>query len=233
MVLGNHEIMRMTGDLRYVSPGEDAEFRTAKSARERDNYFETYLETLRAESKDFNRPDLALGFRQQWEQSFPLGRAELIRAFSARGAYGRWLRQRPVALVAGGSLFVHAGISPKYLLWDNERFVERMLRDLDLPDPAAGGFLADELGPFWWRGAAQQPEEELEAHMDELLKRWGVRRMVVGHTPQKGAVTPRLGGRILLADVGLSSLYSGARACLVIERGRAMMLLEGKLIQLP
>lgn len=233
MVLGNHEVMRMKGDLRYVSPGEDAEFRTKKSARARDAYFDTYLEILRSENRAMNRPDLALGFREQWEASFPLGRAELIRAFSARGEYGKWLRQRPVAVVAGESLFVHAGISPKYLLWDNARFVDRLLHDLDLPQPDAGGFLADEESPFWWQGLVQRPESELAAHVSEVLRRWGARRMVLGHMTQQGRVTPIHGGKVLLADVGLSSLYSGARACVVIERGRASMLLDGKPVQLP
>jgi hypothetical protein len=233
MILGNHEVMRMIGDLRYVSPGEDAEFRTPNSPRERDVYFESYLEVLRYEGRAMNRPDLAMGFREQWEASFPLGRAEMIKAFSGRGNYGKWLRKRPVAVVAGESLFVHAGISPKYLMWDNERFVERLLLDLELPQPDAGGYLADEQSPFWWRGLVQQPEEELAGHIDDVLRRWGVRRMVVGHMPQKGRVTPIYGGKVLLADVGLSSLYSGARACVVIERGQAVMLLEDKIVQLP
>lgn len=234
MVLGNHEVMRMTGDYRYVSPGEYAEFRTPNSPRERDNYFENYLESLRYEGGEFGRPELTIGFRQQWEASFPLGRAEMIRAFGDRGTYGKWLRKRPVALVAGESLILHAGVSPKYLSWDSDRFAGRFKQDLaSLPHVKLEDYLADPLGPFWWRGAALQPEEELAGHFAGLLAQWRVRRMVVGHTPQKGQITPRFGGRVLLADVGLSSLYTGARACLVLERGRAIMLLEDKLIQLP
>lgn len=233
MILGNHEVMRMMGDFRYVSPGEDAEFRTPKSPRERDLYFETYLNVMRHEGRPMDRPDLAMGFREQWEASFPLGRAEMIKAFSDRGTYGKWLRKRPIAVVAGESLFVHAGISPKYMMWDDGRFVDRFRHDIDMQDPEAGGFLSDALGPFWWRGLVQQPEWELAEHIDALLARWQVRRMVVGHMPQKGRVRPIFGGKVLLADVGLSTLYGGARACVVIERGRAHMLLEDKIFQLP
>lgn len=233
MILGNHEVMRMMGDFRYVSPGEDAEFRTPKSPRERDLYFETYLNVMRHEGRPMDRPDLAMGFREQWEASFPLGRAEMIKAFGDRGAYGKWLRNRPVAVVAGESLFVHAGISPKYMLWDDGRFVDRFRHDIDMQDPEAGGFLADELGPFWWRGLVQKPESELAEHIDALLARWKVRRMVVGHHPQKGVIRPIFGGKVLLADAGISELYGGARACLVIEGGRAQMLLDGRLHQLP
>jgi len=233
MLIGNHEVMRLTGDHRYVSPGEDAEFRTARSERRRDEYFEVYLKVLQAEGKPLERGDLSLGFRQQWEASFPLGRAEMIEAFSERGRYGRWLRERPVALKAGDSLFVHAGISPKYLMWDDARFAERFRRDLELQDPTTGGFLSDEEGPFWWRGLAQLGEAELEPHLAAVLERWGARRIVVGHMPHTGGVRARLGGRVVLADVGLSALYGGPRACVVIEEGRASVLIEGKTVQLP
>jgi hypothetical protein len=234
MVIGNHEVMRMIGDYRYVSAGEYAEFRTPNSPRMRDDYFERYLERLRYEGGPFGRKELTVGFRQQWEASFPLGRAEMIKAFEDRGTYGKWLRNRPVVLVAGESLIVHAGVSPKYLTWNSNRFTDRFKRDIgSFPHINLDDYLADPLGPFWWRGAALQPDAELEGHIADLIARWGVRRMVVGHTPQRGRITARFGGRVLLADVGLASLYTGARACLVIDRGRPIMLLEDKPVQLP
>lgn len=233
MLIGNHEVMRLIGDFRYVSPGEDAEFRTARSERKRDEYFEIYLKILQSEGKPAERTDLSIGFRQQWEASFPLGRAEMIEAFAERGRYGKWLRERPVALVAGETLFVHAGISPKYLMWDAERFAERYRRDLELQNPEAGGYLSDEEGPFWYRGLATAPEAEMAEHVDAVLERWGVKRIVVGHTPQRDGVKPRFEGKVLLADVGLSTLYGGPRACVEIVGGNVSMLIEGKTVQLP
>lgn len=232
MLIGNHEVMRMTGDFRYVSPGEDAEFRTPQSEKRRDAYFEVYLKVLQREG-NAARGDLSLGFRQQWEESFPLGRAEMIDAFSERGKYGKWLRERPVAVREGGTLFIHAGISPKYAMWDEERFAERYRQDLELDDPNSGGFLSDQEGPFWWRGFATMSDADLEPHVSVLLERLGVARIVVGHVPFTDGVRVRLGGRLLLADVGLSSLYGGPRACVVIQGGRAAMLIEGKTVQLP
>src|SRR5258706_15054266 len=37
-LLGNHEVMRMLGDLRYVTPGEYDKFTTARSGRVRDDF---------------------------------------------------------------------------------------------------------------------------------------------------------------------------------------------------
>lgn len=228
MLIGNHEIMRLKGDFQHVFDAEFDEFRTPNSPRKRDEYFERTLKSRPPDSDPRRRDDLRLGYRQQWEARHPLGYAEMAEAFSAKGVYGRWLRRRPVVLLENRTLFVHAGISPKYLMWTAQRFAERMREELD----STGGMIEDEEGPFLYRGLAHGEESELAQHVDALLKRWNADRIVVGHTPQRGPVKVRFGGKVLLADVGLSSTYGGPRACVVIENGEASMLLEGRRVQL-
>ena len=68
---------------------------------------------------------------------------------------------------------------------------------------------------------------------DRVLANFGVSHIVVGHTTMPGAVVARLGGKVLLIDVGLSKGYGGRQACLVVERGTPMALHRGSLLKLP
>jgi hypothetical protein len=90
----------------------------------------------------------------------------------------------------------------------------------------------DPEGPLWYRGLAHA-DFALSPHVDALLKRHGVRRIVVGHTPTEGLVMPRFGGRVLVIDVGLAGAYGGPPAALVLEGGRAYALHRGKPVALP
>lgn len=194
-LLGNHDVMNVLGDLRYVLPGEFAAFVTPKS------------EELRVKDK-------------------PLGYAEHRKAFSLEGKYGKALLKWPVVLKIDDTLFVHAGISPKYA-----RMSISMLNDQakeELSGLVSNGMLMDPDGPPWCRGMASGPEPEL----DGILKAFGVKRIVIGHTPTKGEVMSRFDGRIILADVGLSAAYNGSLTCLVIEKAEAFALSQGKRVEL-
>jgi hypothetical protein len=43
--------------------------------------------------------------------------------------------------------------------------------------------------------------------VDEILKRHGARHIVIGHTPTGGIVWPRLDGRVVMIDTGMSAAY--------------------------
>jgi|GEM_PF-1986103 len=156
----------------------------------------------------------------------PLGYAEHRKAFSLEGKYGKALLKWPVVLKIDDTLFVHAGISPKYA-----RMSISMLNDQakeELSGLVSNGMLMDPDGPLWYRGMASGPEPEL----DGILKAFGVKRIVIGHTPTKGEVMSRFDGRIILADVGLSAAYNGSLTCLVIEKGEVFALSQGKRVEL-
>ena len=54
----------------------------------------------------------------------------------------------------------------------------------------------------------------------KALDALGLRRMVVGHTPQITAgINACCGGRVYRIDTGLSSFYGGMKQCLEVERG--------------
>ncbi len=109
-LLGNHELMNLMGDLRYVSSEEYAAFTDAKSEDRRRAGFREYAEWRR--SREGTAP-AGPNFEQEWMQSHPLGFFEHRQAFSALGKYGRWLRGRAAVARVGETIFLHGGIHPK------------------------------------------------------------------------------------------------------------------------
>ena len=77
-------------------------------------------------------------------------------------------------------------------------------------------------GPLWFRGLALWPEPEVDGFIGGLLRRFGVARVVVGHsvTPSR-RVTVRAAGRVFLIDSGmLEDVYRGRPSALELLDGR-------------
>ena len=221
-LIGNHEAMNIYGDLRYVHPGEFAAFRTSNSAEIRDNFFQQFAEA------NGKKPD-----RAKWDAEHPLGWFEHRYEFGPKGKYGKWIRGNPAMLKLDDTLFVHAGISPKYADFTIEAVNQRVREELEDFAKLEGGMVMDQEGPLWYRGLADGSERELETHLAAVLQFHGVKRIVVGHTVNPGAVGARFGARVILADVGLSQSYGGPPACVVIEQGKPLALHRGGKLELP
>jgi hypothetical protein len=91
---------------------------------------------------------------------------------------------------------------------------------------------ADPEGPLWFRGLAR-PGNDLMPHLAAVLKKHKVSRMVIAHTTTSGVVMPLYGGRVIMTDVGLASVYGGAPACLLIENGKLSVLHRGTKVEFP
>jgi len=102
VVLGNHEVMNLVGDLRYVAPGELAAFAAEESDADR----AAALERFRARI-DSGEQDTVAAF----ERLYPRGYFAHRRAFAPDGRYGRWLLSLPSLVVVGDTAFVHGGLS--------------------------------------------------------------------------------------------------------------------------
>ena len=161
-------------------------------------------------------------FREEFEASHPLGYVEHRLAFAPNGKYGKWLRQRNIALRINDYFFIHGGISPQYVTFSRKELNERVREELADPAKFRRGILTDENGPFWYRGLVQTPEnaEGLEAHVRRVLETQEAKHIVVGHTPT-ATILPRFGGRVIPVDVGLSRFYKGTPAFLLVEGTRA------------
>ncbi len=104
---------------------------------------------------------------------------------------------------------------------------------LPLANVGASSLFATE-GPLWFRGYAAWSDDEGAPQVAALLKRYGVRRFVSGHSPQaNGRITERFGGAMFLIDTGMLGapfFPAGRPSALVIEgdAARPIYLPEGK-----
>jgi hypothetical protein len=220
---GNHEAMNVLGDLRYVSAAEYEAFRSPQAERLRDRAYEALADPAR-------KDDAA--YREQWEADRPLGWVEHRLAFEAGGRYGNWIRGNDAVLKLGRYLFVHGGIGPAYADVPIDTMNARVRQDLEAADTVRG-IADDPEGPLWYRGLAQGDEALLDAHVDHVLERFDVDHLVIGHTVTGGTVLTRHGGKVIMIDVGLSEVYGGTPACLIIENGVPRTLHRGTELELP
>jgi 3',5'-cyclic AMP phosphodiesterase CpdA len=73
-------------------------------------------------------------------------------------------------------------------------------------------------GPLWFRGYNSWTEEEGEPRLQQLTQTFGIKRIVVAHTPQaNGVIRQRFGGKVFLIDTGM---VAGRPSALEISGGR-------------
>jgi hypothetical protein len=227
-LIGNHEAMNVYGDLRYAIREEFESFQSSNSESLRAKLWEIQAEQMKAAGKP---PDDF--FKRKWEAEHPLGWVEHRQAFEPGGKYHRWISSNDAVTKVGDSLFLHGGLSPKYadkeIKWLNDQ-IRSELRD---PAKVPGGVAVDPEGPLWYRGLTVDTDPVLQTHVDAVLKKYGVKRIVIGHTPTPGAILPRFGGKVLMIDVGLSKAYGSRQACLLIEDGKTFSIHRGRKLALP
>jgi hypothetical protein len=149
----------------------------------------------------------------------PRGLAGHTVAFGPMGRYGRWLRRLPAVVRIDGTLFMHGGLQPDVPARTLPEVTRWVRQDL-FPGNSPGGGV-DPQGPLWFRGYALEPEARWSDKLDEVLRRFGAKRMVMGHTTMEdGRIGVRFGGRALFIDTGLSTGYGRHLAALEIRGDR-------------
>ena len=114
ILLGNHEVLNMIGDLRYVTAGEFASYAVDESPelrreaiRSLSEFFERPKPRLRSKYMDYVREDLSfLGFDRYFEPGYFRHR----QIFSPKGRYGKWLLSKRAIFKVDRTLFLHAGL---------------------------------------------------------------------------------------------------------------------------
>lgn len=206
-LLGNHEVMNVMGDLRYVTPEIYRSFATADSEKKREQAYKDYLR-FRAAHDGRSHPALPPAdeaTREAWMQEHSLGFVEYRDAFAPRGTYGRWIRTHHTIVEIDGGLFVHAGLDPAIGIGSVRELDDRVTAELAAFD-SIWGTLVD--SGVVWRGMTLQ--EGVQAASDEL--QWIVAR---------GEATHPEGDRAALKLVGYERWMAASPAGPLWYRGLA------------
>jgi hypothetical protein len=130
-LLGNHEVMAMTGDLRYVSAEDYQGFRTDKSEKVRERAYQDYLDFMSSQSDRVRAESAAdAKSRESWMMEHPLGYFERRDAFGPQGVYGRWLREHNAVVQLKDGAFVHGGLSPNISFRDISELNQQIRSDI-------------------------------------------------------------------------------------------------------
>ncbi len=114
-MVGNHEAMNLTGDLRYVSAADYAGYADRRSALRRENVYNSNKTAIETAYRQKDPQMSGDAIKKAWFEAFPLGRIEHQIAWSDHGEIGQWVVKNPVVVLLDGTLFVHGGISPAYV----------------------------------------------------------------------------------------------------------------------
>jgi hypothetical protein len=179
---GNHELMNVKLDMRYVSVGG-------------------YLDFLPGEKRD---PATATA------QDVVDGVAERILAIRPGGQLARSFAERNVITTVGDTVFVHGGVLPHLVDYGVERLNQetREWARGDLRCPPEPLFESD--GPLWSRHYSDEPDEVDCRLLGDTLQSLGAKRMVVGHTVQGDGISEACGGLVWRIDVGMAEHYGGS-----------------------
>lgn len=191
---GNHELMNVALDFRYVTEGAFGAF---------------------AELAKDDHPAVA---RLPGAQR---GRAV---AFFPGGVYAKRLAERPVVAIVGDSVFVHGGLKMKHLEYGLAKLDGDTRAWLRGERAEPGRAVAGEDGVVWMRDYSAQTGARECAELATVLDALGAKRMVMGHTPQKPDISETCDGRAWRIDTGMSRHYGGRVEVLEIAEGKTRVL---------
>ncbi|HET9355209.1 MAG TPA: metallophosphoesterase [Sphingomicrobium sp.] len=226
VLLGNHEAMQVTGDLRYVHPGEYAAFADRQSERRRALAYDANKVAIEAFYRQRDASLSPAAIRAMWIADTPLGKVEHNIAWGPEGELGKWAASLPAVAKVGTSLFAHGGISANYALVPLAEINRRARKAVQAGTSDRTAIINDEFGPLWYRGlvtgtgAGGRPSAANE--LDVALKAFGAKRLVIGHTPSPRGVVVDFDGKLVRIDTGISRVYGGVPAWIEILGDRVV-----------
>lgn len=136
VLLGNHEVMNITGDLRYVTPQNFLSFAGKDAEKRRKSAYREWLGWRKRRAQALKQPAPAETPETEtaWMNQHPPGYFEHRDAFSPSGKYGKWLRSKPAAVRVSNVVFVHGGLSPQVADTKVEDITRRVSEEIQLLD---------------------------------------------------------------------------------------------------
>ena len=279
-LLGNHEMMNIMGDLRYVTAENYAAYADGNSAERQRSAYQEYVKWRNSHAQLLAELPQPMELTEaEWMARHPPGFIEQREAFGPNGSYGKWLREHSALAKIGEVIFLHGGIHPNLAHLKLDTINSHIRDEIKAFDSAKQGLVDQKVilpfftlqeisavvqaeltaerkslvpsdqqkqarlvgflgygdwlsvrvdGPLWFRGYDQWSEEEGAAQIGKVLESYNAKRIVVGHTVQKGGrMRPRFGNRVFLIDTGmLSSYYPGGRPSALEIQGDAKFTAE-------
>jgi hypothetical protein len=116
-LLGNHEVMNILGDLRYVTPQNYATFAGNDSEKRRKAAYQEYVAWYTSHTPLLAalKQSVLPATEEEWMAKHPAGFLEYREALGPNGYYGKWLRHHVAVTKIGGVIFLHGGIHPNLI----------------------------------------------------------------------------------------------------------------------
>lgn len=205
---GNHEVLNISGDFRYVSRGAFGETM---------RFSEHLVKLFGDKFRDAFGVDEDDAWTRQSKARLGL--------FSPGGPLAQQLSMNHTILIVNDTVFAHGGLVPRHVdfgLDKLNRAVSDWMRGKEIEDDETRMALGMAIGGVrdsvvWHRAYGTEKFQTNEDRasscklLDETLgKIEGVKRLVVGHTPQIGGANCECSGKIWRIDVGMSFGVLGA-----------------------
>jgi hypothetical protein len=103
-LVGNHDLMNLVRDFRFVAPESYQDFAKDERSSDREEAWEVFrqfTEDIPEERK-----------KAVFDERFPPGYFAHQRAFGVEGKYGSWLAKQPIIVKINGVVFLHGGLTP-------------------------------------------------------------------------------------------------------------------------
>jgi hypothetical protein len=188
---GNHELMNVKQDLRYVTLGG----------------FLDFLPTPVADSHTVE-PQVVVDAVHERLKACKPGRPFAMR-----------LLDRNVIAIIGDTVFVHGGVLPHVVDYGIERLNQETRDWIRADRQYPPEILLPSDGPVWSRHYSDDPDIEDCRLLEEALDGLDARRMVVGHSVQGEGISPACKEKVWRIDVGMARHYGGSPAVLELDDG--------------
>jgi hypothetical protein len=132
-LLGNHEVMNILGDLRYVPSENYPVFADSESAKRRNAAYQEYAAWYASHAKllaALKQPALP-AMEEEWMAKHPAGFMEYREALSPDGNYGKWLRHHATVAEIGRVIFLHGGIHPNLISLKLEQINSQIHKEIE------------------------------------------------------------------------------------------------------
>ncbi|HTU58669.1 MAG TPA: calcineurin, partial [Polyangiales bacterium] len=187
---GNHEVMNVAGDFRYV---------TADGFR------------------DYEGKEAAV--HRELSQRAPADQRGRAAAFLPGEAVAKRLAKRPSILQLGENVFVHGGLLEQHVRYGIDRINREIQGWMAAPRLERAPEIAmTPNGPLWTRIYSDgAPAGSACDELGRVLRALSARRLIVGHTVQERGINSACDGRVWRIDVGLSRFYGKPASVLEIK----------------